>query len=90
MGAAITGRLQRGSKIAREIENLWKNEAPDYGAYSGKLIEIKEENHFFLKSFQSKKPTISEIRSYQYPPKQVESVMRATYILLGEKPADIS
>ncbi|CAG5102815.1 Oidioi.mRNA.OKI2018_I69.chr1.g479.t2.cds [Oikopleura dioica] len=35
-------------------------------------------------------PTISEIRSYQYPPKQVESVMRATYILLGEKPADIS
>jgi len=30
-------------------------------------------------------PTISEIRSYQYPPKQVESVMRATYILLGEK-----
>lgn len=49
------------------------------------LAELKKIKRFAHEVLQMKQPTISEIHTYKHPRPLAYDVMKATYILLGER-----
>jgi len=61
----------------------------EYGEGSRLLSRLQTNERMRHEILALKQPTISEIRSYNTPPKPVRLVMMATYLLLGEPENDI-
>ncbi|XP_060594837.1 uncharacterized protein LOC132749158 [Ruditapes philippinarum] len=72
--------IKRG-KESRFREKVKKqiNEAEDVSEHLRHLNKIAHD------VLEMKQPTISELRSYKYPPKVIFDVMKATFLLLGDK-----
>lgn len=54
------------------------------------LTKLQEAETAKLKILKLDQPLIAELKSYNIPLEVVDSVMKATFILLGEKPASLA